>query len=285
MKTSLSRIILLFSFFSLIIISINSCRKDRPDTDTQSSVDNSICEGEFSRMFPQTNSIAVNDSGVQKWGIDIPVPYGNCPDYFIDSADIADGFPVTLWMYYGHDNDGDSICEIVCTGNDGKVRKGIVKAVFSGSWNKTGSAVTHYLKNYFVNGIQYEGVIDVARTGNTFTQTVTGGKCTKGSDWTILWNSSRTITALVGDTANPFDDVCLISGTASGTDRKGKSFSVDIDPANPIRREMGCPYIVKGMQTLKLEGKKDRTINYGDGTCDNVAVLTIDGNEFEFKLQ
>lgn len=277
----------LSAIFLLAIVSLvmNSCRKDRPDTDTQSSVDNSICEGEFSRLFPQTNSIAVNDSGVQKWGIDIPVPMGGCPDYYIDSSDIADGFPVTLWMYYGEDNDGDGIFEVSCTGSDGKVRAGAVEAIFSDSWNKTGTVVTHTLHNYYVNGIKFEGVVAVTRSANTFTQVVTGGKCTKASDWTIQWSSSRTITTLMGDSLNPFDDICLISGSANGTDRNNKTFSVDIDASNPLRREMGCPYIVQGIQTVKLEGKKDRTINYGSGTCDNIAVLTIDGNDFEFQLQ
>lgn len=283
MKKDLSKVIILFS--ALIVVSVNACRKDRPDTDTQSSVDNSICEGEFSRLFPQTNGIAVNDSGVQKWGIDIPIPFGNCPDYFIDSMDVQDGFPVTLWMYYGQDNDGDGTYEIPCTGSDGKSRKGIVKAVFSGPWKQAGTVVTHHLQDYFVNDIKYEGIVSITRSPATFTQVVTGGKCSKGSEWTILWDCSRTITSLMGDTANPFDDVCLIAGTANGTDRNGKAFSVDIDGSNPLRREMGCPYIVQGIQTIKLEGKKDRTINYGNGTCDNIAVLTIDGNEFEFHLQ
>lgn len=269
---------------SILVVSVNSCKKDRPDTDTQSSVDNSICEGEFSRMFPQTHAIAVNDSGVNKWG-EPPFPLGGCPDYHIDSADNANGFPKTVVMSYGHDNDGDSINEIPCTGSDGKVRQGLVLAVFDKHLSQPGATITHTLKNYQVNGIKYEGVISVAKSGNTFAQTVTGGKCTKGSEWTILWDCSRSITTLLGDTANPFDDVCLISGTANGTDRRGKAFSVEIDPANPLRREMGCPYIVQGIQTIKLEGKKDRTINYGNGTCDNIAVLTIDGNEFEFELQ
>jgi hypothetical protein len=268
-------------FFAVVII--NSCKKERPDTDTQSSVDNSICEGEFSRLLPQTNNIAVGDSGVLKTGI--PVPSSNCPDYWIDTADIKNGFPITMWMFYGSDNDGDSIYETGCTGNDGKIRQGIVKAVFDGHWNQPGTTVTMYLKNYFVNGIHFEGTVAVTRSVNSFAQTVSGGKCSKGSDWSILWNSSRTITINMGDSLNPFDDVCQVTGSASGTDRNSKAFSVDIDPSNPLTREMGCRWITKGMQTIKIDGKKDRTINYGDGTCDNIAKLIIDGNEFEFKLE
>lgn len=284
MKSRLLRNYLFLFLTFLFIVSVNSCKKDRPDTDTQSSVDNSICEGEFSRLFSQTNNIAVNDSGVQIMGGDGQLFRGGCPDPFLDSVDNANGFPKTVFMTYGHDNDGDSICEVACTGLDGKTRRGIIRTVFSAHWSQPGAVVTHYLKNYYVDGVQFEGVVTMTRSVTSYTQVVSGGKCTKGSEWTISWNSSRTLTPVWGDTLTTNDDVIFISGSASGTDRQGRAFSVDIDPGNPLKRSI-CPYITQGIQTVKLEGKKDRTINYGDGTCDNIAVLTIDGNEFEFKLQ
>lgn len=277
-----SRLIRNFFFLSLAVFTVNSCKKDRPDTDTQSSVDNSIAEGEFSRLFSQTNSIAVNDSGVQ-------TPKGGhirngCPDAFLDSADNANGFPKTVFMTYGSDGDGDSICETACTGLDGKTRSGIIRTVFTAHWSQPGAVITHYLKNYFVDGIKYDGVVTITRSATSYTQVVSGGKCSKGSEWSIDWNSSRTITPVWGDSTTINDDYILVSGSASGTDRQGRTFSVEIDPNNPLKRSI-CPYITQGIQTVKLEGKKDRTINYGDGTCDNIAVLTIDGSEFEFKLQ
>ena len=282
MKKGLLGFVIIFSLSALVAVFVNSCKKERPDTDTQSSVDNSICEGEFTLMFSQTNSIAVNDSGVQKWGI--PVPMSGCPDAHIDTLDDQNGFPKTLIMAYGSDADGDSIFETGCTSSDGKTRRGIVRATFSEHWTKNGTTVSHTFDNYYVNGIKFEGTVTLTRNGNSFTQTVVGGKCTKGSEWTILWDCSRTLTYLVGDSTNVNDDICLISGSASGTDRNGRAFSVEIDPSSPLKRTI-CPYIVQGIQTIKIDGKKDRTINYGDGTCDNIAVLTIDGNEFEFQLQ
>lgn len=276
---------LFFSFLLVtgIVVTFHSCKKDEPDTESTSAMDNAICEGEFSRIFPQVNGIAVGDSGVQK-GIDLPLPAGNCPEYWIDSADIADGFPVTMWLYFGHDNDGDGYYEVSCTGNEGKSRQGEIKAVFSAPWNSVNSTVTMTLINYYVNSIKYEGTVTVTRGNNSFSQTVSNGKCT-GSGWSILWNSSRIVVTDLGDTANVFDDIVYITGSANGTDRKGKTFDVSIDPNNPIKKPMGCPYIVKGIQTLKLEGRKDRVIDFGDGTCDDRATLTIGGNTFEFTLQ
>ena len=271
-------------FFILSVFAINSCEKEQTDTDTQSSVDNSIAEGEFCRVFSQTHGIAVNNSGVQRNSVDIPIPAGGCPDYYVDSLD-ATAFPVTLWLYFGTDTDGDGIYETGCTGNDGKVRQGMIEAVFDKPWHLPGSGLTMTLHNYYVNGIKFEATISVSKTLTSYTQTVQNGKASKGSEWSILWNSTRTLTADIGVPSNPFDDVLTVTGTANGTDRNGKTFSVDIDANNPLISKMGCPYIVKGRQTVKIQGKTDRVIDYGDGTCDNIAKIIINGNEFEFKLQ
>lgn len=285
MRKNIIRVLFfLFVFYSSISLILSSCKKEDMDTDSTSATDNALCEGEFSRIFPQVNGIAVGDSGVQK-GIYISIPVGGgCPEPWIDPTDTMDGFPVTLWLYFGKDDNGDGYYEISCTGNDGKKRQGEIKAVFSAPWNNVNASVTMDLINYYVNSIKYEGKITVTRGNGTFSQTVVNGKCSS-SGWSIQWNSSRTITTLLGDSANVFDDVCLISGNANGVDRNGKTFDVLIDPSSPIRREIGCPYIVSGKQTLKPEGKKDRVIDFGDGTCDNKATLIIDGNKFEFTLK
>lgn len=278
MKKQLLVFCLLSSLFCLLF-TINSCKKDEPDTETTSVTDNSIAEGEFSRIFPQTNSIAVGDSGVQYLkGTYLPLPANYCPDHWL--ADTV--FPKTMWIEYGADTTGDGVFDYGCVGNDGKKRMGKIKAVFASPWSVNGANVSMELMDYFVNDIQYEGTVSVTKnSSSSFTQTVSNGKCSQ-SGWSILWNSTRTISL----TVNPLDpnaDVATITGTANGTDRNGKTFSVDI--TTPLRREMGCRWIVSGAMTLKLEGKKDRTINFGSGTCDNRATLIIAGNEFEFELE
>lgn len=283
MKQSLKAIFFSFLFLSLIVVLVNSCKKEEPDTDTQASVDNSICEGEFSRIFVEANGIAVGDSGVQFQRGILPLPSNSCPEHWWDPNDTADGYPVTIWYEYGGDSTGDGIFDYGCNSPGEKSRKGTIRAVFDTTWNMPGAKVTMDLMDYYVNGIKYEGTITVTRNSATsFTKAVSNGKCSNGS-WTILWNCSRTLSINLGDPNVPGDDVSTISGTASGTDRKGRAFSVDI--TTPLKREMACRWITEGVMTLKLEGKKDRTIDFGNGTCDNDAILTIDGNQFEFDLE
>ena len=286
MTFTLRRVLLAVFFLFVSVLVFHSCKKEEPDTDTQSSTDNSLCEGEFSRIFPQVNSIAVGDSGVQK-GIFLPVPFNGCPDYYIDSADIADGFPVTMWLTYGTDTNWDGVYDLPCIGNDGKGRRGMIEAIFNSPWNQYPSSCNMILHDYYVKDIKGEvkfmGTIVISKSSPAnYTHEVQNGECL-ASGWDIKWNSTRTMSIQMGDTSNVNDDECLISGSASGVDRKGNAFSVEI--TSPLARKMGCTYIVSGTQTIKIDGKKDRIVDYGDGTCDNLATLTIDGNVFEFTLR
>src|ERR1051325_1414693 len=232
--------------FCLIVVTINSCKKKETDTETTSSTDNSLCEGEFSRFTINTNSIAVGDSGVQK-GIYLPLPSTSCPDHWVDSADVANGFPITMMISYGTDTDGDGYVDAGCVDNDGKTRKGVIAAKFLSQWDSFPSTVILNLDTmggYWVNGIQYEGQLTLTKNSATsYTQKVTNGECWSPS-WSILWNCNRTLSIDIGDPFNFNDDKTTISGTASGTDRNGKNFSVEI--TKPLTREIGCRWVSEG---------------------------------------
>ena len=280
MNKAFSKVLAGIFFTTAIIVTINSCKKDEPDTDTQASTDNSICEGEFSRLCPHTNGIAVGDSGVQKDN-QLPVPFnGDCYEYYI----LDTVFPIRMMIVYG-DTDGDLHPDIATPCSDGKSRMGVIVARFQSPWGVFPATVIMDLDTlgYEVNGLKFEGIVSLTKTSPlSFHQVVTGGKCSS-STWNILWNSDRTISMNLGDLVNLYDDYSLVSGTASGTNRNGKDFSVDITTA--LKRTVVCQWISEGAMTIKIQDKKDRTVDYGNGTCDNKATVTIDGNTFEFTLQ
>lgn len=260
-------------FLSLLILVLGSCKRDELDTETVSTTDNALCESEFLRIFPEANGIAIDEEGLQR----VPVS-GNllslCPIDSITPADTLDGFPVTLHMNYGTG----------CVGTDGKTRKGMIHCEFKNSWDGVNDTVLITLDNYYVNDIHYEGNIQVIKSGNSFTQRVTNGRCTK-SDWEILWASTRTCTWVAGQntTTDPNDDVFEFTGNANGTNREGKTFEVNI--TSPLVRSKTCTWITKGIMTIIPEGRAEREVDFGDGTCDNQATLTINGNKFQFNLQ
>ncbi len=263
---------ILFSSFLLIgivALTLNSCKKEEPDTETQSAVDNNICETEFTKMMPRINSYGINEQGIKSMR-------AACPSVIIDPADTLDGFPVTMTLDYGTTGCVDSI--------DGKVRKGQVIATFSDHWLTVGSYVKITLVNFSVNGITY--ACDSIKIGHSsqygFTTQVFKGLC-QGPSWNLEWECNRTLTQTAGfGDVDPYNDVFTLTGNANGKNRNGKTYSVAI--TSPIIKRSSCSWIEKGTMELTPEGLAVRTVDFGTGNCDSQATLTINGNTFTFTM-
>lgn len=256
-------------------LTFNSCKKEEPDTETQSAVDNSVCEGEFTGRMGVINSYAIKEQGVKS----MRAP--GDPIVIVDSIDVWNGFPVTMILDYGTGT-VDPI--------DGKTRKGQVKCTFSASWDTLGTNVTVKLINYYVktaagtNFVKYEcdSIMIGHPSANTFTNSVIGGKCVAAS-WNLEWACSRTLTqtAGMGDTLLT-NDIYQFTGNAEGKTREGKNYTVNV--TTPVVKSMSCTWIQQGRIDLTPEGKATRTVDYGTGVCDDQATLTINGNTFAFTL-
>ena len=270
MKRILTPAILLIS---TVLIFNNGCKKPpAADTETVTATDNSICENEFMRLLPTVNKIAIDDAGVHRNGSGNHVTSG-CPAISVPDSLLA--YPRHMIIDYGT-GCADPV--------DGKTRKGKIRCTFSGPWDTVGSVITLSMDTFFVGAIQFQGTTTLTRTGPTsFTKTVTNGKCTKGSDWTILFQADRTITITSGANVSTDPQIITISGTNSGTDRNGNTWTSTI--TTPVVRDLGCTWITKGVVDISPSGKSTRTVNFGDGTCDAKATISIDGNTFEFTMQ
>ena len=261
-------VIILASF-----VFFNGCKKDNTDTDTTSTTDNAICEGEFMRVLPTVNKIAIDEPGIARQTQNGPITFSSgCAVVTVTGSN----WPKTMTIDYGTG----------CTDPvDGKTRKGKLVCTISNHWDTVGTTVTIVPDTFFVNNIQFFGTVTLTRlASNQFRKQVQNGKCMT-SNWTILWDCDRTITFLT----NPNDTAAVpkvsVSGTNSGTDRKGTTFTSTISSSNPIIRDMSCSGITKGTVTLTPAGKAARTIDFGDGSCDNRATVTINGTTFEFTMQ
>ena len=252
---------------SILVLTFNSCKKEKPDTETQSAVDNNICESEFTAIMPNVNSFGIRENGVKSM---LPA----CPAITIDSSK---GWPRILTIDYAAG----------CTDSiDGKTRKGQVICKFYSRWNTIPSKVTVTLQNYYVNNINYTAdSITISRDAvNRFTNIIHKGKCIS-SAWTLEWASKRstTQTAGISTPSNPNDDVFEFTGNAEGRDRNGLAYTLVI--ATPIVKRSSCQWIESGKLDLTPNGLATRSVNFGTGTCDNKATLIIDGNSFDFTLQ
>jgi len=180
------------------------------------------------------------------------------------------GFPKTITIDFGAG----------ITGPRGVIRSGIVTILLTDSVRKTGSTAIMTFNNYKVNGFKVEGTYTWTNTSTggtkSWSREVTNGKITNPSG--IYWSHSgiRYITQ-TGGVSTPFnlsDDVFSIEGNHSITNMLGRNRTVTILTA--LIKANSCKHISQG--SLKLQGPLHNVvIDYGAGTCDDKATISIDG--------
>ena len=104
------------------------------------------------------------------------------------------------------------------------------------------------------------------------------------STW-FSWNSQRTRTMIAGFNTPLYwlDDVYLVSGGANGTNNAGVSRTWQI--TTPLRRALNCHWFESGIVVITPANKPVRTVDFGNGNCDNEATVTINGHSWTITLQ
>lgn len=78
------------------------------------------------------------------------------------------------------------------------------------------------------------------------------------------------------------DNVFLITGTMTITNKDGvKRIATIIDA---LKRKAACRFIVSGIVEI-VKGEESIQLNYGDGECDDLAIVTKNGVDHEIHLR
>ncbi len=167
----------------------------------------------------------------------------------------------------------------------GNVLKGKIYITVSGRMWAVGSTRTFLFSNLFVNDNQLKGGKTVIYKGFNDAQkpywTVVAKDTLVRTDGTkVIWNTERVRTREESLTGVKFS----ITGSSSGINGKGLAYTNEIDPTKPLIIGTGCPYFVSGVVIMTTETRK-AIIDYGNGTADNLATLTINGVTKEIKLK
>jgi hypothetical protein len=167
-----------------------------------------------------------------------------------------------------------------CIDAKGNVRKGKINLAYEGSVGSVGFSVAETFTDYYINGIKLEGTRTITRVEASNQDNkkhhivLTDGKAT-WPDATFATRSAdlyRELDVTAG--------TITITGSASGSGRKGKTYAMEI--AEDVIHKMSCIadgiyMAVDGKKVFTINGTKQITIEYGDGTCDKVVTITING--------
>jgi hypothetical protein len=167
-----------------------------------------------------------------------------------------------------------------CADGKGNVRKGKIILNYSGGpVGSVGFTVVTTFDNYYINGIKLEGTRTIERQASEsqsiiiHTIDLENGKATWPDGTFATRTSSFTRTVNLGTTIT-------LTGTASGTGRKDRSYTMTIQEALVYKTACiaeGIYMAVDGKKTFTTDNTKQITIEFGDGTCDKVVTLTING--------
>lgn len=168
-----------------------------------------------------------------------------------------------------------------CVGRDGKLRKGKIITVYTGPMRAPGSKATTTFDGYKVDSMAVAGVhevINVSTSNNKiFTTKVIEGKLTWNSGRWVKWGSVRTVAQIEGNGTPffPLDDIFSITGGGRGENSRGNSWGHEV--IEPLIKKFTCRWISKGLLRIRFNDTNG-VLNFGNGECDNKAVLTVNGN-------
>lgn len=174
-----------------------------------------------------------------------------------------------------------------CTDVLGNLRKGKIIITFNGRRFLPGSTVTTTFDGYSVNDIALSGVRTLT---NVTASNVEAPKFqVQLTDGRAVWPDGTEATrehCFVREwirSANPLNDAMVVTQcgdaavAASGTNRRGRAYTMSITAQLVYKR--GCPIAVSGIkQFTDVATSKVITVDYGDGTCDRIITITVDGN-------
>jgi hypothetical protein len=261
------------------LVMLNSCKKDDDIQleDTAISQDDAYAEAAFENVTDIADeAYNIGNSGNLKAYPGDRIFLSPCATITLDTT----VNPRILTIDFGEEN---------CLCLDGKYRRGKIITTFNGRYRHPGTVITHGFEGFYVNDRSIDGTKVMTNMGpnddgNLYFTIEVVGVVQNQDGATFSWNSSRVREWIQGaDTPNPWDDIYLITGTSSGIRPNGATWETEI--TNALRVELACRFIVSGTFELRPENRPVRLVDYGNGDCDNIATVTIDGVTYTIYLR
>lgn len=199
------------------------------------------------------------------------------------TVDTVSSSTKTITVNFGNTN---------CTCVDGRTRRGMLQLTFSGKYRDSLTVITVTPMNYYVNDNLVTGSKTITNKGHNnanhlvyeisanllITKPMGGGS--------INWLSTRSREWISGESTTSWnDDVYAITGSASGYTSGNAIFTSII--TSPLIRNMSFScrrHFVQGIIEHTPSGKAARIIDFGNGVCDNLATVTINGTVYNVNL-
>jgi hypothetical protein len=203
-------------------------------------------------------------------------------------------FPVRIVIDFGS----------ACVGTDGHTRKGKIICEYSNRLIFPGAIGSTHFENFYFDSIKVEGTHKITNTSapittqppsRQFKVEIIDAKLLKPNGNYTEWNSTKTIKQIEGLVTldRPIDDIFEIRGSSRGRAKRDNllvTWNSNVVDNEPLIKRFTCRWISKG--TIRTERSNTTTnnqwvalLNFGAGSCDNRAVITVNGHSHEITLR
>ncbi len=255
------------------------CKKDK-ETQRQAAAalmesanDQAAIEGEFNTIYETADDVMREDNSFKSR----PERLSECADIIKDTVNKI------LTIDFGDTN---------CLCKDGLYRRGRIVIHHEGKYRTEGAVLTITLEDYYVNNNHVQGTKTITNLGNRsgnfkYSFSVTGASIEFTDGSVRSWSKTATIERVAGEgTLTPWDDEFIVTGSSSGTNRKGIDFTATT--TTPLKKKitLGCARnFVSGVVTITNSNGNTLVLDYdpyNNEACDKVATVSINGGDAKF---
>jgi hypothetical protein len=265
-------------FAALILVLIYACQKDSSAglSDNTAFSANSV---EKSAVVATTTFDELNDfaqSGFDANNLkSLNLTFGNCPAISVNFT--TPPFSISLDWGTG------------CKSGDGVTRSGKINMSLTGNMGEKNSVATMKIENFMVDDRKITGVTKITYLGlnanNNWPRysVLTEGKIEFADKSIVTYRSEFVRLQSTGaGTAPILDDTWRMEGSSSGVHKDGTKLTARTTKV--IIKKGECKWYGSGIFEITPEKGNIKTIDFGDGTCDNIAKMTVGDKVTEIKL-
>ena len=276
----MTRLLKKISVFTLICavlaFTIASCKKEeKPNAEVQATLDQVTLMLQTNNSLVRSSVLTGQGNQEKAGGFTTNTVEDRCGAVTSVPADPL-GFPKTLTFDYGSG----------CTDALGVQRAGSYAVKLGKLWEAGTSSSIAY-SDYSENGVKMNGSLTLsntsAPTGFGFGLTATNLKRTETTGATSTVESALLFKQTQGYITfwDWNDDVYEVTGTSQYALANGETgaFAITV----PLNKANNCAWFSKGSGTVTLNGQT-YAIDFGNGTCDNEATVTIGGASYTIYL-
>ena len=276
-KTILWAIANLMFGFAILATSCQSNDPSMSASETVTAADESQAADLSNEVIATTDQYTPSFTGSSSMKVqsDVSTTVSDSVLVTVDKPDAA-SYPKTVTIDFGTNG---------FTGKRGNVLKGKIIITISNKMTIAESSRTITFDNFSVNDNAIKGKKVVTYKGDATWTVSASDTITKVDGSVVIWNSERTRTR-ISDNQTPaifWDDSFAITGTSTGVNAKGVAYTMTIDSAFPLTTDGAYPHFTTGKVSIVTD-EKTALVDYGDGTKDDIATITVDEKTKTFSL-